>query len=69
MNGGIIRFDFKPPKPRLTYRSFRLLFALKTHKNNHEIGHYLTLSPWFCLLVMLNCIAKQETEYIKPIFH
>jgi hypothetical protein len=32
-----------PPKPRLTYRSFQLLFALKT-QNNHEIGHYLTLS-------------------------
>jgi hypothetical protein len=59
-----------PPKPRLTYRSFQLLFALKTHKNNHEIGHYLTLSPLvlFVPIVMLNCIAKRETEYIKPIF-
>jgi hypothetical protein len=56
-----------PPKPRLTYRSFQLLFALKT-QNNHEIGHYLTLSSG-SVNSNAELHSKRETEYIKPIFH
>jgi hypothetical protein len=56
-----------PPKPRLTYRSFRLLFALKTHKIITK--SLFNLSPLVLFVPNKLNIAKQETEYIKPIFH